>query len=274
MAELARREEMNLHSQGMLEMAAESSSISILIASANEMPTQLMASALNRQSRFRVTTILDNARDIIDEVKRKPVDVALIRATLADDPMSGFAALRHLHECVPGLKAIMLLDSPEPNLVVNAFRAGAKGIFYPSQSNFKALCRCVDRVHAGQIWAMSSDLSHVLDTFARVAPMHVVDASGMRLLTKREEDVVRLLLTDGLQNREIANELNLSEHTIKNYLFRIFEKLGISSRIELILYAMSNSKRLQVSDLESEQKELEQGAEGEHTRFVTSVVSQ
>jgi DNA-binding NarL/FixJ family response regulator len=59
------------------------------------------------------------------------------------------------------------------------------------------------------------------------------------LLTGREEQVVALV-SDGLSNREVARELSLSEHTVKKYLFRIFDKLGISTRVELVLYAMSH----------------------------------
>ena len=81
----------------------------------------------------------------------------------------------------------------------------------------------------------------MIEAFSQLAPMRVVNADGMRLLTKREEDVVRLV-AEGLQNREIARELKLSEHTIKNYLFHIFEKLGVSSRVELVLYAVSSAK--------------------------------
>jgi DNA-binding NarL/FixJ family response regulator len=110
----------------------------------------------------------------------------------------------------------------------------------------------VDRVQAGQIWANSSELVYVLETFAKLAPMRVVDGNGARLLTKREEDVVRLL-GDGLQNREIAQQLNLSEHTVKNYLFHIFDKLGVSSRVELILYAVSSSNRFPIATVESDE---------------------
>jgi DNA-binding NarL/FixJ family response regulator len=138
-------------------------------------------------------------------------------------------------------------------MVFDAFRAGAKGIFCPSKSPFKALCRCVERVHAGQIWAKSSEVAHVLETFCRLAPMRVVNADGMKLLTKREEDVVRLL-GDGPQNREIAHELNLSEHTVKNYLSHIFDKLGVS-RVELILYAVSSTKRTQAVTIELTENE-------------------
>jgi DNA-binding NarL/FixJ family response regulator len=63
------------------------------------------------------------------------------------------------------------------------------------------------------------------------------------MLTPREEQVVALV-AEGLSNRETARELNLSEHTIKKYLFRIFDKLGISSRVELVLYAMNHGEPL------------------------------
>ena len=69
-------------------------------------------------------------------------------------------------------------------------------------------------------------------------PFQIIGAHGLRLLTKREEDVVRLV-AEGMRNLEIAQQLNVNEHTVRNYLFRIFEKLGVSSRVELVLYAFS-----------------------------------
>jgi DNA-binding NarL/FixJ family response regulator len=64
----------------------------------------------------------------------------------------------------------------------------------------------------------------------------------MPLLTHREEEVVHLV-ADGLKNREIAQQLKVKEHSIRNYIYRIFEKLGVSSRVELILYAFSQRDR-------------------------------
>lgn len=232
-------------------MAPVRSPISVLIASPTAMVGELFAGALNRQSRFSVAACVTTAGEVLEAAQSANFDVALISATLSDGPLSGFAALRRLIECVPDAKAVLLLDSPELNLVFDAFRAGAKGVFCPSHSVFKALCRCVECVHAGQIWAKSSELEYVLGTFAKLAPMRVVDAGGARLLTKREEDVVRLL-AEGLQNREIAAELKLSEHTIKNYLFHIFDKLGVSSRVELVLYAVSSSRRVQRAEISTD----------------------
>jgi DNA-binding NarL/FixJ family response regulator len=235
-------------------MIARQTDISVLIGNSNAMTAELLVAALNRQSRFRVAAIATTVSEVLEVVQSGHVDVALMSATLADGPLSGFVALRKLRTSCRGLKSVMLLDSPNGNLTVDAFRAGAKGVFCPSESNFKMLCRCVDRVHSGQIWARSSELTHVMEAFTQLAPSRVVNADGLRLLTKREEDVVRLL-AEGLQNREIARELNLSEHTIKNYLFRIFDKIGVSSRVELVLYAVSNTKRVPITAVQSHEQE-------------------
>ncbi|HYU45453.1 MAG TPA: response regulator transcription factor [Terriglobales bacterium] len=224
--------------------------ISVLIATANTMTGELLAGALNRQPRFRVVARPTRSVEVLESVQSSDVDVALISATLADGPLSGLSALRSLRAESCKVQPVILLDHFEADLVINAFRAGAKGIFYPSASPFRMLCRCVDRVHAGQVWAGCKELALVLETLSQLAPLRVVNADGMRMLTNREEEVVRLL-AEGLQNREIARELNLSEHTVKNYLFRIFDKLGVSSRVELVLYAISSANRAQKTADES-----------------------
>ncbi len=223
-------------------MAPKDCGISVLIAIPQFITCELLVGALRRFGKFEVFENATTAQEVVKAVRSMRVDVALISADLADGPMSGFGALRQIHEAFPEVKCVILHDGNQSNVAVDAFRAGAKGVFCLSQSNFKALCRCVQQVHAGHIWANSKELSEVIDAFYQLAPMRVVNANGMRLLTKREEDVVRLL-AEGLQNREIANELKLSEHTIKNYVFHIFEKLGVSSRVELVLYAISSTKR-------------------------------
>jgi len=215
------------------------------------MACELIMGALNRYEHFHVAASATTAQEVLEAVQSADLDVALIFATLAEGPLSGFGVLRQLRECSPEVRPVMLLDGSERHLAVDAFRAGARGVFCFSQSSFKSLCRCVEQVHAGQIWANSSELAEVMEAFSQLRPMRVVNADGMRLLTKREEDVVRLL-AEGLQNRDIATELKLSEHTVKNYLFHIFDKLGVSSRVELVLYAASSSKRMQVASVPSD----------------------
>lgn len=227
-------------------MTPKRNGISVFIANPHSMTRELLLGALRRHRHFQVLDSATTAQDAFDTVKSVGPNVALITATLADGPLSGLGALRKIRECYPEVKSVILLNNPERNLVVDAFRAGARGVFFLSQSTFKSLCRCVEQVHAGQIWANSSELAEVMDAFTQLAPIRSVNGDRMRLLTKREEDVVRLL-TEGMQNRDIAQELKLSEHTIKNYLFHIYDKLGVSSRVELVLYAVSNSGGTQES---------------------------
>jgi len=94
-------------------------------------------------------------------------------------------------------------------------------------------------VHRGQTWATAEQIQFLIDMVSRVPSLRVVNANGEVLVTPREEQVVALV-AEGLSNREIAQELALSEHTVKKYLFRIFEKLGISTRVELVLYALNH----------------------------------
>lgn len=206
--------------------------------------SELLVCALNKHEHLNVVAGVSAAADVLQSAQSADFDVALIWATLEDSPLSGIGALRQLPEYSSNVKAVILFDNQERNLVVDAFRSRARGVFNLSGSTFEELCKCVKQVHAGQIWANSSELPEVTEAFYQLAPMRVVNPDGIRLLTKREEDVMRLL-AEGLQNRDIANELRLSEHTIKNYLFHIFNKLGVSSRVEVVLYAVSSANGMQ-----------------------------
>src|SRR5216684_3526701 len=146
------------------------------------------------------------------------------------------AAVRTLRCTHPQIPKVFLMDIESRELAVQAFRSGARGLFCLADSSFQLFCECIERVHRGEIFATTEQLNCLLDSICQVPAVRVVSASGEKLLTPREEQVVALV-ADGLSNRDVAGELGLSEHTVKKYLFRIFEKLGISSRVELVLYA-------------------------------------
>jgi len=131
----------------------------------------------------------------------------------------------------------MLLDTSERSQVVEAFRAGARGVFARSES-LKSLAKCISCVSQGQIWANTKELRFLLEALGEALPLRVIDARGTELLSRREQEVVRCV-AEGLSNREIAQRLGLTEHTVKNYLFRILDKLGVSKRVEVVLYAYS-----------------------------------
>ena len=160
--------------------------------------------------------------------------------------LSGLSALPEIHRKHPKIRLVLLIDRSEPEIVLQAFRAGARGVFARCEGHFERLCKCVLRVHQGQIWAKTQQLEFIVNALAQAPSLRVVDANGTKLLTKREEDLLHLV-ADGLGNRDIARQRTLSENTVKNYMFHIFEKLGISNRVELVLYALSNSRRALMS---------------------------
>jgi len=218
---------------------AASDVISVLVADSNRMRAQLLTSALRRHPEFRITTCAMDAVAILQAVASKPPRVALLSLSPPTSTADTVMTLHRFHLAHSGIPKVLLVDSCDRELVVGAFRSGAHGIFTVTESNLRLLCKCLLRVAAGQIWASTEHLSYLIDMVSEVPSLRVLNARGRPLLTPREEQVVALV-AEGLGNRQIARELNLSEHTIKKYLFRIFEKLGISTRVELVLYAVNN----------------------------------
>jgi len=212
------------------------------------MSNQLIVGALKRcHSNFDVHALASNSSVAFSELQEYRPDVAVISAKLEDGPLTGFKVLHQLRASESKTPAVMLLDSTDRDLVVDAFRAGARGVFCRDYS-FKALPKCIRRVYEGQVWVSNLELEFLLDLVISRRPMQARKTGGMALLTPRERDVVRLA-AEGMRNQDIAVGLNLSEHTVRNYLFRIFDKLGISSRVELVLYAFSGVEGITTTPL-------------------------
>jgi len=195
----------------------------------------LISDVLRRDRSLAITDATESAV-LLAAADLRP-DVAFVSANMEGDPYAGFEVLRGLRSSLPKTRVVMLLDCSECEPVVEAFHAGARGVFCRSDS-LEMLTRCVHRVHEGQLWVSATQLEFVLGTLMEAPATHLVDARGTALISKREQDVVRWLV-EGFTNREIGTELKISENTVKNYLLRIFDKLGVSSRMEVAIYAAS-----------------------------------
>jgi len=180
-----------------------------------------------------------SGRSVLTAATSLTAHVGVISSQLDGKAGKGLEILAELRTLVPQTRVIMLLDCDEPNSVVAAFRSGARGVFCRDDP-IKLLSRCVHKVHEGQLWVSGPQLETLLATFANTPATQLVDSQGATLLSKREQDVVRWL-AEGLTNCEIAHQLNLSENTVKNHLFRIYNKLGVSTRVEAVIYAAGQS---------------------------------
>jgi DNA-binding NarL/FixJ family response regulator len=222
-----------------LRSAATSDAIHVLIADSNRMQAQLLTSALRRRPEFRIATCRMESASILQAANSKLPRVALLSLNPPGNLAESVMTLRQFHQAHPEVPKILLVDTCDRDVVINAFRSGARGVFAITESNLRLLCKCLLVVAAGQIWANTEQLNYLLDLISEVPSLRVLNTRGDTLLTPREEQVVALV-AEGMGNREIARELNLSEHTVKKYLFRVFEKLGVSTRVELVLYAVNN----------------------------------
>ena len=226
--------------------------ISVIVAQRTAMAGQLLCRALKEQRRHLVVVgCTDTPKEFLKQVAEQGPDVAVVSSNLDGDPQGGLKILRELRASSPTTRPVLLLDCSDPEQVIDAFSAGAKGVAWQTDS-FEVLCKCIRCVHAGQIWANSRQLQWIVKTLGDREPVRVVSAKGIPLLSRREEQVANMVV-DGLTNQEIAVKLGVSAHTVKNHLFRIYEKLGISSRMELNLYATGNRERSRGSSITSQE---------------------
>jgi len=211
--------------------------VQLVVADSGPLQSQLLTRALRSRREFQVSAVPLEVPALRAFLQSNAVDVALI----AGNQFPDWGLLRWLRVTYPRIAPVLLAETDDRELVVNALRAGVRGIFLFTRDPFRMLCKCINCVARGEIWLNNRQMHHVLDALCEVPTLRVVNANGRTLLTPREEQVVALV-ADGLSNREVAGELGLSEHTIKKYLLRIFDKVGISSRVELVLYAMSHGE--------------------------------
>jgi len=216
--------------------AAAENPIRVFVADNSPIHTQLVADGLRRDPALQVIVPVSDSSRLMAEVTASDVDVLVISANLDEQPCKGLEILQELRASFPGIRAVVLLHSSKRELIVDAFRAGARGIF-SRQGSIEMLMKAVHCVHEGQIWANSWETSLAVEALANSRKVRPMNGNGLSLLSRREMEVVRCL-AEGLTNREIAERLQLSQHTIKNYLFRVFDKLGVSSRVELLFMTL------------------------------------
>lgn len=211
----------------------------ILVADSSRIHTRLLSESLGREGDLKVIPFESESSGLVAAAADREIDVLIISSKLDELPGRGFEILAELRSIRRDLVSIVLLDSSKDEAVLRAFRAGARGVF-DKNDRPELLGKCVHSVCRGQVWANSRQLDILVRGLANTPIIRATNAEGVNLLSERELQVVHCL-SEGLTNREIAERLDLSQHTVKNYLFRVFEKLGVSSRVELLSMTLTQS---------------------------------
>src|SRR5262249_24171122 len=160
-----------------MQQRTAAGTIRVLVADDTLVHTQLLGEALRREQHFDVT-IASSSQDVVQAFNRHNIDVAVISVNLDDQSLHGCALLRHLRSADPKIRAVMLLDSAKQEILLQAFRAGARGLFSRHES-IETLAKCIRSVHDGQIWANSQQKSYAVEALAALPEVRALDANGL-----------------------------------------------------------------------------------------------
>jgi two-component system nitrate/nitrite response regulator NarL len=225
----------------MVGVVEISGPVRVLVVDVTSSGCQELLEILLGDHRFSPSSAPFGSEEFAAALKCATPHVVMIAAGSSVSARKSLELVRLAHSNHPGLRTVMVLENWKDDLIVEAFRAGVTGIVCRDDSAL-IINKCVYSVHLGQIWANSAQLRLVLKTLGQQSvPRNSVETAATPDLTKRELEVIRAV-AEGMTNRDIADHLKLSEHTVKNYLFRVFDKLGVSNRSELLMLSLSLSR--------------------------------
>ncbi len=192
---------------------------------------------------FEVVAQAQDGKQVLEVLQQYEPDILLLDLKMPD--LDGLGTLQRLQAAKNKTRVIVLTASDDKNEFVQAMKLGTSGIVL-KQTATELLIKSIRKVHAGEIWLDSHTTAAVIRQFVAndetPAPVPAVPTRERERspLSQREREIVALV-AQGFKNKEMAEKMFISEQTVKNHLHNIFDKLGVSDRLELALYAIHNN---------------------------------
>jgi DNA-binding NarL/FixJ family response regulator len=187
-----------------------------------------------------------DGNEAVDRALELLPDVILMELRLPN--LDGLAVLRTLHTRAPQAKVLLFTASENKEDFIESMKLGCCGIL-PKDAGAALIAKSIQKVYAGEIWLDSNTTAAVIRQFATpLDPALAQVAANAKpreraQLSQREREII-VLIAQGYKNKEIAEKMFITEQTVKNHLHNVFDKLGVSDRLELALYAIHNSLHL------------------------------
>jgi DNA-binding NarL/FixJ family response regulator len=219
--------------------------IKIVVADDHPIFRDGLCKLLALEEDFEVVGQAQDGRQVLEVLQQHEPDILLLDLKMPG--LDGLATLQRLQAAKNKTRVIVLTASDDKNEFVQAMRLGTSGIVL-KQTATELLIKSIRRVHAGEIWLDSHTTAAVIRQFvaADETPPQAPATAGpgrereRSPLSQREREIVALV-AQGFKNKEMAEKMFISEQTVKNHLHNIFDKLGVSDRLELALYAIHNN---------------------------------
>jgi DNA-binding NarL/FixJ family response regulator len=223
------------------------SKIRIVVADDHPIFRDGLCKLLALEEDFEVVAQAQDGRQVLEVHAQYEPDILLLDLKMPG--LDGLATLQRLQSARNKTRVIVLTASDDKNEFVQAMKLGTSGIVL-KQTATELLIKSIRKVHAGEIWLDSHTTAAVIRQFVaadEAAPMPSSPQAAPALrererspLSQREREIVALV-AQGFKNKEMAEKMFISEQTVKNHLHNIFDKLGVSDRLELALYAIHNN---------------------------------
>jgi DNA-binding NarL/FixJ family response regulator len=189
---------------------------------------------LDADSRFEVVGEAGDGIEAVAQVAKLKPDILLL--DLSMPRANGLKALQELSELGLPVRTVLLTAAIDRDETVTALQFGARGVVLKDSAT-QLLYRCLEAVMAGEFWVGHDKVHDIVEHLREVTRKADALDKPAQMLTQRELQIVGAVV-EGSANKDIGQQFNLSEQTIKNHLSHIFDKVGVSNRLELALYAV------------------------------------
>jgi len=181
---------------------------------------------------IRVVAQAENLGQVLAAASKFPADVLLFEAAISPNSPE---AISEVLKRAPNLRVIVLSPENDEDTTVEYFRRGVRGLL-PRSIAPEMLVKCVRKVHAGETWIDNQSVNWVIEAYRAQAAQLTSPRPKTKLSDK--ELIIISCVTQGMRNKEIASEIGTTEQVVKNYLRKVYDKLGVSDRLELALYCI------------------------------------
>ncbi len=212
--------------------AEEANRIRVIIADSQAIFRVGIRKVLAVEDDVRVVAQAESLGQALSAAVKFPADVLLFESRISSNPLE---AVSEILKRAPELKVIVVTGEIDAEQTVEYLRRGVCGIVTRSISP-DLLVRCVRKVSEGEIWLDNRGVNWVIEAYRSQAALLTSPRPKNRLSDK--ELLIVSCVAQGMRNKEIAMEVGTTEQVIKNYLRKIYDKLGVSDRLELALYCI------------------------------------
>ncbi len=208
----------------------------ILIVDDHEVVRAGLRMLIENQTGMKVVAMARNRKEALEAAKQESPDLILLDLDLGGENALTFLA--ELKKTAKNSRVLVLTGLNDPSAHRRSIKLGAMGVVLKDQAA-EVLIKAIRKVHAGEVWIDRAMVGDVLSEMTRGDKQNSA-ATHIDSLTDRERQVIKLV-AEGLRNKQIGERLYISETTVTHHLSSIFSKLGVSDRLELVIYAFGHN---------------------------------